>query len=335
MVLAELIPRYSLHIKTKIPAGFFNLYLEGPFDITPGPVDAGCAQKDAIEIDPVQSFKNLERFYSNYNERFQKETQWLEEKKIDLIISDTASLPLKAGKTLSIPSVLLSNFTWLDIYSGFPGAESCRSLLNRLEEEYSQATLHILPQLHLINDVIPEKKEVGLLALRGRNIFERLKHELGPSLKNKTLVFIYLGEAGQAGVAWENLPEISDCVFLSRDPLPTQIPNLIILDQTYYYPDLIASSDLVCTKGGYSTFASAFSHEKPVLTCSRKNFCEYKAMEDFLTRHRVGHIMESGSFLSGRWGNDIKKALDCTVKGKVRLNGEKEVLSILEQILLN
>ena len=58
-------------------------------------------------------------------------------------------------------------------------------------------------------------------------------------------------------------------------------------------------------------------------------------MEDFLTRHQVGHIMDSGSFLSGRWGNDIKKALDCTVKGKVRLNGEKEVLSILEQILLN
>ena len=84
-------------------------------------------------------------------------------------------------------------------------------------------------------------------------------------LEIKTLVFIYLGEIGESPLAWQQLEAMEDCVFISRDPLPRNINNLHILDQRFRYPDLIASADLVCTKAGYSTLATAFAHNKPII----------------------------------------------------------------------
>jgi UDP-N-acetylglucosamine:LPS N-acetylglucosamine transferase len=126
---------------------------------------------------------------------------------------------------------------------------------------------------------------------------------------------------------------MDDCIFISRDPLPRGINNLHILDQRFRYPDLIASSDLVCTKAGYSTLATAFAHDKPVISCSRENFYEFKAMESFMQENEVGIIMEPEKFYSCRWQEYIKKARKLTVKGKVKLQGELEVLEIIQKIL--
>ena len=83
------------------------------------------------------------------------------ENRINLIISDVASMPIKAGSRLKIPTILIGNFTWHDIYSHLPGANNNSALVNFLAEEYSYATLQILPQCHLQNEIIKNKKELS------------------------------------------------------------------------------------------------------------------------------------------------------------------------------
>ena len=256
------------------------------------------------------------------------------ENKIDLVISDIASMPLKVAGNLNIPTILIGNFTWHDIYSHLPQAKNNSSLIQNLAEEYSQANLQILPQCHLNNEIVKNQKEVGFIANCGKNIRNHLEKHLGGNVKNKILVFIYLGTHGTNSVSWKNLIENTNCLFLTRDPInPSSSDILHILDETFSYHDLIASSDIILTKGGYSTLATAFANNKPVITCERNDFYEFEAIREYLKNREIGIILQDEQFYRGDWQEPIKDALKLAVKNKVPLNGEKEVFEIIQQML--
>lgn len=306
--------------------------MQGDFSSIPTQVDTGCVHENFIQINFEKTFQKLEQFFNRADERITEEIRWLKENEIDLILSDASSLPLKAGKALGIPSILISNFIWHDIYSHFPGADKYQKTLDALKEEYAEASLQILPQCHIVNDIIENTEEVGFIARKGDSQ-NRLEQVLGVSLKDKTIVFIYLGDMGAQSVEWENLKALKDIIFITRDPLPKNLPNLFVLGDNFLYQDLIASSDIVFTKAGYSTLATAFAHGKPVLSCSRQHFSEFAVMRDYLLQKQVGFVMDSEKFFAGDWEEDIRKTQSLTVQGKVSLNGESAVMKIIDRFL--
>ena len=242
-------------------------------------------------------------------------------------------MPLKAGSRLKIPSILIGNFTWHDIYSHLPGVNNNSELVNFLAEEYSHATLQILPQCHLQNEIIKNKKEVGFISNRGKNIRNELELYLGKQAKNKILVFIYLGENGTRSVDWKNLDENKDCFFITRDPIHHPAQSISVLDESFSYYDLMTSSDITLTKGGYSTLAATFSNHKPVVTCERNDFFEFEAIQEYLLKNKIGILIKDKAFYNANWQESIKDALKLTVKDKVPLNGEIETANIIRQIL--
>jgi hypothetical protein len=307
--------------------------LQGNFSTILTPVDTGCVHENFIQIDFEKTFQKLKQFFSLADERIAEETRWLKENEIDLILSDASSLPLKAGKALGIPSILISNFIWHDIYSQFPGADKYQKTLDALKEEYAEASMQILPQCHIVNDIIENTDEVGFIARKGDAVKKRLEQVSGVSLEDKTIVFIYLGDMGAQSIAWENLNKMKDIVFITRDPLPNNLPNLFVLDDNFLYQDMIASSDIVFTKAGYSTLATAFAHGKPVLSCSRQHFSEFTVMREYLRKKQVGFILDSEKFFACDWEEDIRKTQSLTVQGKVPLNGENAVMKIIDRLL--
>jgi hypothetical protein len=234
---------------------------------------------------------------------------------------------------VGIPSLLIANFTWHDIYSELSQAHKNLELIKILKNQYSKATLQILPQCHIVNEVTQEKKESGFIGLRGNDIRDRLTHQLSIDFKGKTAVFIYLGLQDSSFLKWENLNNLKDCIFLTRDFVKTKTDNLFSLGEKYHYRDLIASSDIVCTKAGYSTLATAFYSDIPIFSSDRENFSEIKAVKEFLNRTQTGIILEDQRFFSCEWEEIIKKTRNLSVKGKVPLHGEKTVLSVINDWL--
>jgi hypothetical protein len=90
----------------------------------------------------------------------------------------------------------------------------------------------------------------------------------------------------------------------------------------------------VCTKGGYSTLGSAFASHKPVITCERHDFYEFEAIREYLLKTQTGVIIADEDFYQGHWQAAIKTALSLTVKDKIPLNGEIEILETVHQMLL-
>ncbi len=295
------------------------------------PIDVGCKHANSLTVEAEETFKSFKTFQKN--SKIEAEKSWLIENQVDLVLSDIASMPLKAAHSLSIPTILIGNFTWHDIYSYLPGAKEQKHLLQDLKEEYACADLQILPQCHFTQSLAKNSREVGFIAKKGQNIRKDLELYLDILFSNKTLVFIYLGQYGTQSVLWENLSRHKNCLYLTRDHIKQVIPNLKFLDNRFEFPDLMASVDLISTKGGYSTLGSAFSSQKPVITCERKDFYEFKAIREYLQKTQTGVILDDEDFYQGNWQPAIKTALNLTVKDKVPLNGEIEILESIYQML--
>ena len=112
-VLKKLANISHVFIKSSIDFEFFNDSLEKNFEYIPQNVDAGCQHSNSLLIDTEKSFQKLHSFFENTSLR--EEEKWLVENKIDLVISDIASMPLKVAGNLNIPTILIGNFTWHDI----------------------------------------------------------------------------------------------------------------------------------------------------------------------------------------------------------------------------
>ena len=333
-MLERLADDYQVVIKTGIPETTFRS-LPPSCSVLPEMVDAGCIQRNFIEIDIERSFQNLAGFYRTRAGRLKRERKWLEDQSIDLIVCDAPSLPLKAAHDHGIPALLLANFTWHDIYSHFPRAGEYSALLEILNEEYACASLQILPQCALVNDHPIPKEEVGFISLTGHPVRSRLEEKLNLPMADKTVVFVYLGVAESTEVQWDNLAHLQECVFITRDPLPERRrpKNLAVLDESFAFPNLIASADVVVTKAGYATLATAFTHAKPVLSCSREDFREFEVMKRYLESKGVGLMVPEGDFYACRWGDWIERAAGIQVAGKIRLNGAEEVANIVGRYL--
>ncbi len=332
-MLRELAGTYELFIKTEIPASYFSaagLTLHH----LPEPLDRPCVQSNFTEVDSAASFHQLHGFYQQADRKLEAEVRWLKSENIGLVVSDIAPLALKAAAEAGIPGILVANFTWHDIYSHFPEAPRYQSLLNRLAEEYRLATLHCLPQLHLPPHPETPAREVGLLSLKGTPVRERLRETLPPRLRDRTWIFIYTGQYDASVMQWEALGKMEDYLFLSRDALDPRLlpPNVVTLDETWDFADLIASSALVVTKGGYSTLATAFHHGLPVLCGARPDFREFEAVRACLEERGTGMVLEPNQFLAGDWEPAIKKALKMTVKDKIKLNGEREIRQAIDHL---
>ncbi len=327
--MATLAKKATLFVKTEIPPSFFKDYLGDFVQIIPQQTDSGCAQKNFSDIDEETTFQNFQKFMESHDQTLDSEVNWLKQESIDLIISDAPPLPIEAAYRANIPSLLITNFTWHDIYSEFSLADKYSDLIDIIRDEYAKTTLQILPQCHIVNKVTPNKKESGFIGLDGENIRDRLARELSLDFEGKTAVFIYLGKLDSSFLKWENLSDIKNCLFFTRDEVPKKVRNLFALDSSYEYRDLIATSDVVCTKAGYSTLATAFRAGIPIFSSDRQNFSEVKAVKKFLNDNAVGLILDNERFFSCDWEETIKKTRALSVKGKVLLQGEKTVLSVI------
>lgn len=333
IVLGELARDYELFITSEIPEAYYRTVVPA-FHFRSAPVDTGCVQADFVTVDQGRSFKNLADLLSRAEEISRRETTWLRDNAIDLVISDAPSIPLKAAAEARLPSIVMSNFTWYDIYSGFEDAPQHSGLISTLREHYACATLQVAPQMHVDNTVIPRREEVGLLSLPGENIRDRIARHAPREYARRPHILIYLGQYDSTSFHWAGLAEMEEYLFLTRDPVPSGAgsPNLMVLDETFRFPDLIASSDLVVTKGGYSTLATAFVHGVPVLTCERTDFKEFEAVRAYLLGNEIGIILDVRPFYGAKWADSIKKALNLTVKDKVRLNGEREIHDLIDRL---
>jgi hypothetical protein len=297
-ILRRLPEPVPLIVKTSSPAWFWQSELTRPFELISESYDVGCIQKDSITIDIDATRVAKQAMDKKNRDRFDDERRWLESVGAKVVVCDVASFPLTVAATLGIPSLLVANFTWVDIYEPFIGFTS---ILARLRAAYGHADLLIDTGLSLPMSYFPRRFEAGLVARVGRDRRDEL-----PQSK-KRLALIYAGNWGLP-IAWERLKDFPDWHFLTLTP-PGSVrpPNLTALSRELMpHEDIVASVDCVISKPGYGIVGECLVNGTPLLYGPRAEFAEYAALDAQLSGWPGGLKVSGEEFVQLLW----KEALD-------------------------
>ncbi|MCP5046377.1 MAG: hypothetical protein GY940_04340, partial [bacterium] len=104
-------------------------------------------------------------------------------------------------------------------------------------------------------------------------------------------------------------------------------------DSDFFHPDLIAASDTVIGKPGYSTVAEVFQSGVPFGYVTRENFRESQVMDSFIKDQMSGFPVPESRFHSGAWLKLLPELLSGQRIERGSLNGADQAANFIAGIL--
>lgn len=295
-----------IYVKTLAPADFLHRAAGRRMEIHRQRFDAGCIQASNFDIDWEQTFAEAAEVHHRAIERMGDEVRWLKQAGINIVVSDAAAPPMRAAREAGIPGVLLSNFTWVDIYSpAARGNVSREKLVRQLRDDYSLATLALSPDFDFPMKYFRHIERIPLIARRGRPDPARLRAELGLRPGHK-VVLLYFGNLGDADLRLRSLRKMQNVSFVAMHAMAE--PVRLLDPSRWRFQDAIASVDAVVAKVGYGTTGECMANGTPTVYYPRPEFPEYYRIRRRLDEWEGGVRLTSRAFHAVRWQVALDKA---------------------------
>lgn len=230
--------------------------------------DVGLLLKsNSLEIDKEPLEKELIKYINTWDNRSIRENDFLKEKSVNLVVSDIVPWIFKSTHKLNIPSVLISNFTWFDIYKEYFNDNICDEYINvyKLAKKSLLYFLYNSDMKNYLNDI----EEVGLCC---REFDSKKIKKIKEQYKRK-IVFISVGRS----VDLKDTINVED---LNYDFIVTEGINIVGSNVTYLSKetintqDYIKASDYIITKAGWGTISEILCANKKCAVLSREFIAE-------------------------------------------------------------
>lgn len=259
-------------IKTGKNQGRFIRDLVGDFDGRVSyffePMDVGLVLKEhSLDVDSEKLEEKVQGYISSFKEKVSKENEFLHYNNVNLIVSDIVPWVLKSAKELNITSILISNFTWIEIYKEHLSKEICDKYI----ECYKLADKALFYELYMeeMKNYIENYEEVSLCSRE----FDLEKADKIKKNFKRPIVYLSVGRS-------VDLQKEIDVSNLEYDFIVTDGINLKG-HNVYYLPketpnthDYLMASDFVITKAGWGTVSEALLGKKKIALLSRDNVAE-------------------------------------------------------------
>lgn len=269
--------------------------------------DIGTVMHDSTSlVDRVETKKSLHHWASSWDTWIVEETAFCKECAVDLIISDITPQAFLVSKTLGIPGIGVSNFTWDLIFRQLYGNSP---EVQMIHDAYASADLGLVLPLNESLDVFKERISVSLVSREPAVSREEMRKRLGIS---DAEILVYVG----SGFSFNSVPaclnkmiEAGLRVLVSENqpfhhPKILRIPNSDVETQNY-----IGMCDLVVTKPGYSTVSESIRAKIPLLIFTREGFAEDAYILRPLEMEGIGKQMSWETIGSGDWITQIDELL--------------------------
>mgnify|MGYP001167577785 CR=1 FL=1 len=299
--------------------------------------DLGLVQKSPFQEDIEATLMELRERIPFGKQNNTEVLKKLESLQIHGIVCDIAPMGIYFAEKLGVPSVLVENFTWDWIYSGYNKlAENADKVIKYLEDWFTRADLRIQTE----PVCLPSKKgrqEIIQVKPVARRVYQS-KEELFKKLEipeDKKIVSISMGGIEGSKIPVSLLEKRSGCIFILPNTGNFEVEkfgNRIELGRKsrVYHPDLIAASDLVVGKMGYSTYSETYCLGIPFLHIKRDQFRESFIMETYASRNSYGSGITEKEFLEMKWLNGIQKWIN--MKVLPRENGVVKLAKAIEKL---
>jgi hypothetical protein len=335
--LAQLDPSVQFEIFTHSPARFFEDSLQRSFGYHPVLTDIGLAQIDAMREDLPETRRRLADFLPFAPDHLTTLAQQVRTLGCQLIGCDISPLGLAVASAAGLPGVLVENFTWDWIYQGYLAAEpGLEPYINLLQELFASAAYHI--QTEPVCRPMSADLTTGPVSRHSRTPASLTRHKLGLPAEAQ-VVLLTMG-----GIPWdftflEQLTQQRDCYFIIPGGSQQQElrANLALLPHhsNFFHPDLVAASDAVIGKLGYSTLAEVYQAGTAYGYIPRPDFRESEVLQTFVDRHVPGLPIPAAQFENGEWLARLPELLAMPRLQPGQANGAVQVARFIYRLLRN
>lgn len=321
--LQQLDPTLRFEIFTEIPEWFFQDSLSAPFEYHACLTDIGMVQHTPLREDLAATIERLDEFLPFDRAKLDALSVEVNRAGCDLILCDIAPLGIALGQMAGVPSVLIENFTWDWIYEGY-AAEDSR--MNRhaayLRDVFRSADYHIQTEpvsVYGRHDLLtppvsraPRTPDLQTRARLGIPVDARAVLITMGGMKSR---HPFLGELKKQDKVFFVIPGSSDSLRIED--------NLVLLPHhsQFYHPDLIAASDVVIGKVGYSTVAEVYDAGIPFGYIPRTRFRESLVLTAFARERMNGIEISEERFDNGGWLSDLPALMALPRSRRVEQNG--------------
>lgn len=335
-VMAEMrrqCPTIHFEVLTEVPRWFFDDSLPDCFSYHHLAADVGLIQRSPLVEDLDATVDRLDDAWRD-DSVAQKLGAGLRELGCSMTMVDISPLGLTAAAAASIPSVLIESFTWDWIYAEYADAPSrLREHGRRLREAFDAAELRI--QAEPVCEPISTAASVPPIArspsLDKEEVFHRLGIPAGEPMIVVSMGGVPWDYSGFAKIehsrsAWVVVPGgTEECV--QRNGRVVLLP----FHADFYHPDLVAASDIVVSKLGYSTVAETYRAGAALAYVGRPRFPESPVLARWVEENMVAAEIEEEELLNGAWLAAAEELLETPRRKPVGPNGAERAAEIILQ----
>lgn len=275
-------PEIRHHLFTSVPRAFLDQSLVGvSFEFHSLECDVGMVQRTPLVEDVEETIRALERLPLDGGRVFDSVVCEVAATGCRLVISDIAPLGLAIADRLALPGVLVENFTWDWIYDAYDDPRLAE-FGQRQREIFDSAALRI--QTTPVCREVRGARNVPPVSRSPRLAPDELRERLGIRADQR-LVLLSVGGLDRTAIAGGFRPPEGTIVVApgAGDAIdsrgnPIWIPTM----GGPYHPDLVAASDLVVAKLGYSTAAEVYHAGTAFAYLRRGKFPESPVLEAFV-----------------------------------------------------
>lgn len=291
------------HIYTQVPEWFFRESLIQNFTYHNCLTDIGLAQHTSLDEDLPETLRRLEKFYPFNPTVVSDLADNVKSHGCRLVICDIAPLGIAVAQQAGLRSILVENFTWDWIYQTYTGSEpSFDKYIKILANWFDRADDHI--QTEPVCNHRPVPLTTQPVSRPSRSTRTDIRTRLSIPFDQPT-VLITMGGIETAFDFLASLQNAKEMCFIipGGTNRETSHPNLRLLPHHtgFYHPDLVAASDAIVGKLGYSTLSEAYAAGIPYGFIPRSTFRESPPLTRYVHEHMRGLEIPESAYVSGAW----------------------------------
>lgn len=318
-VMAALPADCRIIVRSQVDKRFLEREAGRKLQVVAGQFDVGVKQADNQTLDWDATIAEAHRVIHETSAGMVAETDFLRKHRVDVVVCDVASAPLEAARLCGVPSVVVGNFTWVEIFEKEGRKRpAAAELAEQWREEYGLATLAIRTEPAFPMKYFRWVETAELVARRGKNVRAVLRRALGV-VAGQRLVLLYFGTFGDGQL---KVPQLDGVTFVSFTDMPAPVVKLNAGE--WNFPDVVASVDCVMAKPGYGTIGECMANGTPVVFYQRNDFAEYPVLRNAITAWGGGVCLGSADFRRGKWAAALDEAFALKPR-KVSNRGAQQV----------
>lgn len=331
-------PQRRCEIFTQTPRWIFEESLDGDFGYHPLLTDIGLAQQDALRVDLPATLERLAQLLPYPSKLIDDLSRQVTALNCQMVFCDIAPLGVTVARAAGLPAVVVENFTWDWIYREYlDEAPALQPFIDYLAEQFTAADVHIQTEPVCTPNQVdwPAHLVTAPVARRPRTDRAAVRRALGIP-ESAPMVLVTMG-----GMNWNHRRldylahhAANHFVFTGSEAEGTLPANVHLLDQRsgFYHPDLVAASDAVIGKIGYSTLAEVYQAGIPYGYVARTRFRESQVLVDYVAGQMSGLPIAADALVDGNWVALLPELLSRPRYTRSPVNGADQIAEFVSKL---